>query len=61
VADHEVWGVPTFIGSRRAAFVRILDRPNGDGSIATHRIARVLELLEGDPELHEFKQVDLPY
>jgi hypothetical protein len=60
VRDHAVWGVPTFIGSRRAVFVRILDRPDGDTALATRRIARVVELLEEEPELHEFKQVDLP-
>jgi hypothetical protein len=60
VRDHQVWGVPTFIGSRRAVFARILDRPAGDATVATRRIGRVLELLEDEPELHEFKQVDLP-
>jgi protein-disulfide isomerase len=59
-AQHQVWGVPTFIGSGRAVFVRILDRPDGDGERALRRIGRVLELLEGEAELHEFKQVDLP-
>jgi hypothetical protein len=58
--EHKVWGVPTFIGSERAVFVRILDRPEGDAGRATQRIARVLELLDGERELHEFKQVDLP-
>lgn len=57
---HQVWGVPTFIGSERAVFVRVLDRPDGDVTLATRRIERVIELLEGEPELHEFKQVDLP-
>jgi hypothetical protein len=60
VEEHEVWGVPTFIGSQRSVFVRILDRPDGDGEVARRRIERVLELLEDEPQLHEFKQVDLP-
>jgi hypothetical protein len=60
VTQHEVWGVPTFIGSRRAVFVRILDRPQGDTERAMHRIGRVVQLLEDEAELHEFKQVDLP-
>jgi hypothetical protein len=58
--EHQVWGVPTFIGSERAVFVRILDRPEGDAPRATRRIARIVDLLESERELHEFKQVDLP-
>jgi len=60
VTGHEVWGVPTFVGSERAVFVRILDRPQGDAERAIRRIGRVIELLEEEPDLHEFKQVDLP-
>jgi predicted DsbA family dithiol-disulfide isomerase len=60
VEDHEVWGVPTFIGADRAVFVRLMDRPDGDGAHATATIERVLDLLEGSPNLHEFKQTDLP-
>jgi hypothetical protein len=60
VDDHQVWGVPTFIGSRRATFVRILDRPEGDADRARRRIERILLLLEDELDLHEFKQVDLP-
>jgi len=60
LVGREVWGVPTLLGSRRAVFVRILDRPAGDGSASEGRIGRVLTLLEDEPMLHEFKQVDLP-
>jgi hypothetical protein len=60
VEDHQVWGVPTFIGSERAVFVRLMDRPAGNGDLARRRIERVLDLLEDEPMLHEFKQVDLP-
>lgn len=60
VRDHEVWGVPTFIGDRRAAFVRLLDRPDGDADHATRSIEQVLDLLDGAAMLHEFKQTDLP-
>jgi hypothetical protein len=28
--SREVWGVPTLLGSERAVFVRLLDRPDGD-------------------------------
>lgn len=60
VRDHEVWGVPTFIGTDRAVFVRLLSRPEGDGQLATRTIERVFDLLDGFAELHEFKQSDLP-
>lgn len=57
---REVWGVPTFLGAERAVFVRLLDRPGGDADLARRRIERVVELVDGEPMLHEFKQVDLP-
>jgi hypothetical protein len=60
VDDHEVWGVPTFIAGDRAVFVRLMDRPDGDTEHATRSIERVLDLVEGFPTLHEFKQTDLP-
>lgn len=60
VTDHEVWGVPTFIAGDRAVFVRLMDRPDGDGEHAVRSIERVLDLVEGFPTLHEFKQTDLP-
>lgn len=58
--SHSVWGVPTFVTERRAVFVRLMDRPDGDGAGATRVIERVLDLVDGDPILHEFKQTDLP-
>jgi protein-disulfide isomerase len=61
VDDHEVWGVPTFIAGGRAVFVRLIERSGGDGDLARQRIDRVLDLVEGMPELHEFKQTDLPF
>lgn len=60
VRDHEVWGVPTFVGAERAVFVRLLDRPDGDGAHATRTVEHVLDLVDGSPMLHEFKQTDLP-
>ncbi|MFP4634263.1 MAG: DsbA family protein [Nitriliruptoraceae bacterium] len=57
---REIFGVPTFVTEQRAVFVRILSRPNGDGG-AYGRIKSVLELIDGDLDLHEFKQADLPY
>lgn len=58
--SREVWGVPTFVTDERAVFVRVLDRPNGNTAAAQQRIDAVLELVDGELELHEFKQVDLP-
>ncbi len=57
---REVWGVPTLLGARRAVFIRLLDRPTADPATSVARIDRLLALLEGEPMLHEFKQVDLP-
>ncbi len=60
VAQHEVWGVPTFIGAERAAFVRLMDRPGGDPDTSITAIEQVIALLDRSPMLHEFKQTDLP-
>jgi hypothetical protein len=57
---REVWGVPTLLGARRAVFIRLLDRPTADGADSRPRIGRLLDLLEHESMLHEFKQVDLP-
>jgi hypothetical protein len=57
---REVWGVPTLLGSRRAVFVRLLDRPGDDPAASIERIERLVRLVEEDLMLHEFKQVDLP-
>jgi hypothetical protein len=57
---REVWGVPTFVGSRRAVFVRLLDRAGADPAVSVARVTDILRLLESEPMLHEFKQVDLP-
>lgn len=59
VDDHEVWGVPTVIGSQRSVFLRVLDRPAGDDRLARQRVDTIVGLVEGEPMLHEFKQTDL--
>lgn len=58
--EHEVWGVPTFIAGERAVFVRLMDRPEGDGERARRTIEQVVGLVRDAPALHEFKQTDLP-
>ncbi|MEO6317697.1 MAG: DsbA family protein [Acidimicrobiales bacterium] len=57
---QQVWGVPTFIVGDRAVFVRLMDRPGGDGAHATRSIDKVIDLLDGFPELNEFKYTSIP-
>lgn len=54
VAGHDVWGVPTFIVGDQAVFVRLM-RPSLDADEAIRSVDRILDLLEGWPELNEFK------
>lgn len=56
--DHNVWGVPTFVLGDQAAFVRIMDRPAGDGEHAIRTIEHILGLFEW-PELNEFKHTSV--
>ena len=51
----QVFGVPTFITGEDAVFARLMHRPAGDSALAISTIERVLDLLEGWPELNEFK------
>jgi hypothetical protein len=60
VANHEVWGVPTFVSGDEAVFVRIMTRPIGDGDLARRTIERVLDLVVEMPELNEFKHTSIP-
>ena len=57
---RQVWGVPTLLGSHRAVFVRLLDRAGDDPAASIARIERLVRMVEDEPMLHEFKQVDLP-
>ena len=58
VADHQVWGVPTFIANDRAVFVRLMNRPQGDGSVAKTTIERTVDLLTW-ADLNEFKHTSI--
>lgn len=60
VAEHEVFGVPTFVQGDAAVFVRLMTRPGGDGARARATIERVLGLLVEHPELNEFKHTTIP-
>jgi predicted DsbA family dithiol-disulfide isomerase len=60
VADHAVFGVPTFVAGGEAAFVRIMTRPGNDAALATATIERILDLLLHHVELNEFKHTSIP-
>src|SRR3954467_15678745 len=61
VASHNVWGVPTFISGDEAVFVRLMDRaPTGsDPAVSRRAVERVIDLLDGWPELNEFKHTGI--
>jgi len=59
VANNEVWGVPTFIADDRAAFVRLMATAEGDSELARHTVERIVDMLQGWPELNEFKHTSL--
>jgi hypothetical protein len=61
VQTHQVWGVPTFIVGERAAFVRLMTRPAGDGELARRTIERVLLALGDWPEVNELKHTTLSH
>lgn len=62
VESHNVWGVPTFVSGEAAVFVRVMDRSKdgNDPEGSTRTIERILDLLEGWPELNEFKHTSIP-
>jgi hypothetical protein len=55
-----VFGVPTFVSGDDAVFVRLMHRPEGDAKVAITTVDRVVDLLEGWPELNEFKHARIP-
>ncbi|HYA67880.1 MAG TPA: hypothetical protein VED63_04015 [Acidimicrobiales bacterium] len=59
VGEHHVFGVPTFVASDSAAFVRLMTRPGGDTDAARVTIEHVLGLLVDHPELNEFKHTSI--
>lgn len=59
VDELEVWGVPTFVVDDQAVFVRFLERSKGDGALAIERVDQVLDLIEGEANLNEFKHTSL--
>jgi len=59
VAEHQVFGVPTFVLDDNAVFVRVMTRPAGDVALATSTIDYILELLADHPDLNEFKHTSI--
>ena len=58
--EHDVWGVPTFIAGRQAAFVRLMNPADGDTENSRLVVERLVGLLTGWPELNEFKHTAIP-
>lgn len=54
-----VFGVPTFLSDGEAVFVRLMNRPDGDGDLARRTVERVLELVTWT-DLNEFKRTRIP-
>jgi hypothetical protein len=59
--DLRVFGVPTFIVGDRAVFVRLMNRPAGDAALADRTIEHVVSLVDGHPELNEFKYTTVKF
>ena len=55
VNEWDVFGVPTFVIDGRAAFVRLMSRPEGDAALARRTIEGVLSLFDDQPDLNEYK------
>ncbi len=54
-----VFGVPTFVTTGRAVFVRLMDRP-ATPEAASSTLDRVLTMVEDWPDLNEFKATAIP-
>ena len=55
VAEHNVWGVPTFVVGDDAVFVRLMEGPDGDPATSVRTIERLIDSITGWPQLNEFK------
>jgi hypothetical protein len=60
VARHQIFGVPTLVVDGRAAFVRLMTRPNGDARAAVASIERLVDLVAGWADLNELKHTTVP-
>jgi hypothetical protein len=59
VKDWSVFGVPTFVVDGRAVFVRLMSRPQGDAVLARRTIEGIVQLMDQQPDLNEFKYTTL--
>jgi protein-disulfide isomerase len=59
VNEWSVFGVPTFVVDGRAVFVRLMSRPQGDAALARRTIEGVIQLIDSQPDLNEFKYTTL--
>ena len=55
VGEWSVFGVPTFVVDGRAVFVRLMSRPGDDGALARRTIEGIVQLMDDQPDLNEFK------
>ncbi|MGH9120552.1 MAG: DsbA family protein [Acidimicrobiales bacterium] len=60
VSEYAVFGVPTFVIADQAAFVLLMNRPNGDAQASIDTVEGILDLLEGRPEINELKHTRIP-
>jgi hypothetical protein len=60
VQRWEVFGVPTFITGDKAVFVRVMSRPEGDAKLAETTVERILDIVDGFPDLNEYKFTKIP-
>jgi 2-hydroxychromene-2-carboxylate isomerase len=60
VAEHTVWGVPTFIAAGEAVFVRLMNGADGDAAVARATVERLVDTIGGWPDLNEFKHTSIP-
>ena len=59
-AEYDVWGVPTFMSGSRAAFVRLMTRPDAaDPASSTTLIERVVRAVGEWAEVNELKHTTL--
>jgi len=61
VADHRVFGVPTFLVDGQAAFVRLLSRPGDDAGAARALVEQIVQMVGQQPTINELKHTTVPY
>jgi DSBA-like thioredoxin domain len=59
VDKWSIFGVPTFVVDDRAVFVRLMSRPQGDAALARRTIEGIVQLMDEQPDLNEFKYTTL--